>query len=227
MTTTLGIFAKFWQPGAVKTRLGARVGNEIAASLHRHFVQTLLRRFAGIADRHILCFTPAESAESFLQLDHSCWTLEPQASGDLGARMRHFFLGLNSDPTPTRTVLIGSDSPDLPLEILAEAFDKLRDFPVVLGPADDGGYYLIGLSQEPPPIFDHIPWSTAEVWPQTIARLESLKIPYHALPGWYDVDDDIGLNKLLFNVNLEGFGDSPLRELEDAILANLRQRRGE
>ena len=196
MTTTLGIFAKHWQPGAVKTRLAASIGNDAAAALHRQFVQTLLLRFAGIADRHILCFTPAESVKSFRQLDLGCWTLEPQAGGDLGARMRDFFLSLNSDSASPRTILIGSDSPDLPRGYLEEAFNKLRDFPVVLGPTDDGGYYLIGLSQEVLAIFDNIPWSTAEVWPQTIARLTTSQIPYHVLPQWYDVDDQTNLRRL-------------------------------
>ncbi|MGI8982713.1 MAG: TIGR04282 family arsenosugar biosynthesis glycosyltransferase [Pirellulaceae bacterium] len=196
MTTQLGMFAKHWQPGAVKTRLAASIGNEAAGSLQRHFVQTLLSRCQNIADHHVLCFTPANSADSFRQLDLGCWTLEPQVSGDLGSRMQEYFsVALATRDTP-RNVLIGSDSPDLPLEYLAEAFDELRAFPVVLGPTVDGGYYLIGLSQAVPPIFDDIPWSTPEVWPQTIARLTAAGIPYHVLPQWYDVDDLAGLRRL-------------------------------
>ena len=190
------MFAKHWQPGTVKTRLAASIGNEAAAALHRHFVQTLLDRFQNIADRHILCFTPADSADSFRQLNLGCWTLEPQASGDLGSRMQHYFSAALAVPDSPRIVLIGSDSPDLPLEYLAEAFDKLYDVPVVLGPTDDGGYYLIGLSDKVPPIFDNIPWSTPEVWSQTVARLADAKIPYHTLPQWYDVDDLTGLRRL-------------------------------
>jgi uncharacterized protein len=234
MTRTLGIFAKHWQPGAVKTRLAASIGHESAASLHRHFVQTLLRRCAGIADRQILCFAPPGAAEVFRELDLGSWTLEPQAPGDLGARMGHFFSslplplgegrgeGLATDSQHSaRTVLVGSDSPDLPLQYLAEAFDKLQRFPVVLGPTDDGGYYLIGLSQQVAPIFDNIPWSTPDVWPQTIARLERLKVPYQVLPRWYDVDDESGLNTLLQNLSREGLMDAPLRDLQRAIMANL------
>jgi glycosyltransferase A (GT-A) superfamily protein (DUF2064 family) len=215
------MFAKHWQPGAVKTRLAASIGNEAAAALHHHFVQTLLDRSQNIADRHILCFTPADSADSFRHLNLGCWTLEAQTSGDLGTRMQHYFsAALPANPLPLplgegrgeglttsnaprhRAVLIGSDSPDLPLEYLAEALDKLRDFPLVLGPTDDGGYYLIGLSQAVPPIFDNIPWSTPEVWPQTIARLTTAKIPYHTLPQWYDVDDIAGLRRLHDSLSL-------------------------
>jgi rSAM/selenodomain-associated transferase 1 len=199
MTTQLGIFAKHWQPGAVKTRLAASIGEKTAAALHRCFVQTLLNRFQHVADRQALWFTPADSAEEFRQLDLGRWTLEPQASGDLGARVKHYFssaLSASDSLRPLRTVLIGSDSPDLPLEYVDEAFDKLRSFPVVLGPATDGGYYLIGASQTVPPIFDNIPWSTPEVWTQTISRLTAAQIPYHVLPKWYDVDDFTGLRRL-------------------------------
>lgn len=196
MTTQLGIFAKHWQPGAVKTRLAASIGPEAAASLQFHFVQTLLSRCQNIADRYVLCFTPANSVDKFRQLNLGCWTLEPQASGDLGSRMQYYFSAALATHDTPRIVLIGSDSPDLPLEYLAEAFDALRDFPVVLGPTVDGGYYLIGLSQAVPPIFDNIAWSTPEVWPQTIARLTAAGIPYHVLPQWYDVDDLAGLRRL-------------------------------
>jgi uncharacterized protein len=223
MTTQLGMFAKYWQPGAVKTRLAVSIGEYAAASLHRLFVQTLLHRLQNVANRYVLCFTPANSADSFRQLSLGTWILEPQSPGDLGARMRHYFETALSAEEPPRTILIGSDSPDLPVEYVEEAAEKLREFPVVLGPTNDGGYYLIGLSQLVPPIFDDIPWSTPEVWPQTVARLEAAQIPYHVLPGWYDVDDDRGLNALLLNINMEGFVDSHLRELEGAIFAVLHK----
>ena len=196
MTMQLGIFAKHWQPGEVKTRLAASIGDEAAAALHRCFVQTLLSRFQHVADRQILCFAPADSGENFRQLDLGRWTLEPQASGDLGARVQHYFSSALATPDSPRAVLIGSDSPDLPLEYVEEAFDKLRNFSVVLGPATDGGYYLIGVSQTVPPIFDDIPWSTPEVWTQTVSRLTAAQISYHVLPEWYDVDDFTGLRRL-------------------------------
>ena len=198
MPTQLGIFAKHWQPGAVKTRLAASIGNDAAAALHRHFVQTLLRRFSQAADRQVLCFAPADAERSFRELDLGSWKLQPQSTGDLGARMQHYFsssVGQVSN-LPRHVVLIGSDSPDLPAEYVQQAFDKLHDFPLVLGPTTDGGYYLIGLSQTVPPIFDGIPWSTPQVWPQTITRLERLEIKYHILSNWYDVDDAAGLHRL-------------------------------
>ena len=223
MSTQLGIFAKHWQPGAVKTRLGASIGDAAAAKLHHHFVQTLLHRFWNVAEHQVLCFTPLDSEKSFRELDLRRWTLEPQSTGDLGTRMEYYFSAALSSHDSPRVILIGSDSPDLPREYLEEALEMLREVPVVLGPTADGGYYLLGLSQKVPPIFEKIPWSTAEVWPHTVARLTAAQIPYHVLPEWYDVDDDHGLNSLLLHVNSEGYMDSHLRELERAIFDVLRQ----
>lgn len=221
MTTQLGMFAKYWQPGAVKTRLAVSIGDNAAASLHRLFVQTLLRRLQNVASRNVLCFTPANSADSFGQLSLGTWILEPQSPGNLGTRMRHYFETALSAAEPPRTILIGSDSPDLPVEYVAEAAEKLREFPVVVGPTTDGGYYLIGLSQLVPPIFDDIPWSTPHVWPQTVARLDAAQIPYHVLPQWYDVDDEEGLNALLCRINENGITGPHLLDLKDAIQAVL------
>lgn len=221
MTTQLGMFAKYWQPGAVKTRLAASIGNDRAASLHRLFLQTLLHRLQNVASQNVLCFTPANSAAFFRELHLDSWHLQPQAAGDLGTRMRHYFASALSNTEPPRTVLIGSDSPDLPLECVQEALERLREFPVVLGPTTDGGYYLIGLSQMVPPIFDDIPWSTPEVWPLTTARLAAAQIPYHVLPQWYDVDDEAGLNALLRQINESEPADHHLLTLKDAIQAVL------
>ena len=87
-----------------------------------------------------------------------------------------------------RVVLLGSDSPTLPLDYIERAWASLDDHPVVLGPTQDGGYYLIGIRDEVPPIFDHIAWSTPQVWDQTVSRLHQSQIPFAELPGWYDVD---------------------------------------
>ncbi|MCE9526658.1 MAG: glycosyltransferase [Planctomycetales bacterium] len=183
----------------------------------------MLNRFEKVADRHVLCFTPADSAEFFGELNLGSCTLEPQVPGDLGTRMQHYFTSAVAQPESPLTVLIGSDSPDLPLEYLQDAFEKLREFPIVLGPTTDGGYYLIGISHSVPPIFNNIPWSTPEVWPQTIARLTAAQIPYHVLPEWYDVDDDGGLNTLLLNLNNDASTAGHLQFMHSGILTALSQ----
>ena len=215
MQTLLGMFAKYWEPGKVKSRLAASIGLDRAASVQRLFVETLARRFGAVADQRQLVYSPADKRDEFRRTIGRQWDLEEQAAGDLGKRMRHFFAA--SLERSERVVLIGSDSPDLPLEYLHEAFAALATHDVVLGPAADGGYYLIGAARRVPPVFDGIAWSTPEVWPQTIGQLQATGTTWHALPEWYDVDDQPSLQALAFRL-----GDQARTEREfEALLGSL------
>jgi len=212
----LGLFAKYWQPGAVKTRLATTIGHREASRLYRAFLLCSLRRFATIADRRVLAFTPVERRADFESLAGGAWAAEAQAAGDLGHRMQHYFTrALASDME--RVVLIGSDSPTLPLEYVTRAFDLLIDHPVVLGPSGDGGYYLVGASGNVPPIFSGIRWSSPQVWDQTVALLECAGRPFAVLPPWYDVDDADSLKRLYDELNRARPLDETLRGLSDAV----------
>ena len=114
-----------------------------------------------------------------------------------------------------RVVLLGSDSPNLPKEFVSQAFQMLASHKVVvLGPADDGGYYLIGLALAPvPPIFEGIAWSTPTVWDQTVAILRANEIPFACLPTWYDVDRLADLRRLACDLQKEKTLDSESRQL--------------
>ena len=190
----LGMFAKYWQPGAVKTRLAADIGAGPAADLYRLFLETLLRRFSDCADGRVLAFTPAERQAEFEALASHAWLAEVQCEGDLGARMAHHFARALS--RAERAVLIGSDSPDLPLRFMDLAFELLACHDVVLGPTTDGGYYLIGLRQRVPAIFEGVDWGTSRVWTQTVSCLDRLGIGYAQLPQWHDVDTAVDLAHL-------------------------------
>src|SRR5207245_1186739 len=87
----LGIFAKYWEPGAVKTRLAATVGAEAAARLQREFVRTIAARTGALADRRAFVVTPPERLAEFATLAGPQWSVKRQSSGDLGARMRNYF----------------------------------------------------------------------------------------------------------------------------------------
>jgi hypothetical protein len=113
-----------------------------------------------------------------------------------------------------RVVLIGADSPDLPLHLIDEALAALADHDVVLGPSADGGYYLIGVARRVPPIFENMAWSTQEVWPQTTARLRAAGIAWHELPSWYDVDDGDGLQDLVGRLSVVAATDARLAQLQ-------------
>lgn len=211
-----GIFAKYWEPGKVKTRLAATLGSQSASEVYRLFVWTLVERFRRCADSRVLCFTPLEQAKAFAALAGADWIARPQVAGDLGARIRSFFDDCFREGAE-RVVLIGSDSPTIPSEYIESAFCLLRETDVVLGPTEDGGYYLVGASRDVAGIFRNIDWSTARVWEQTVSRLGELQLSYQSLPQWYDVDELTDLERLRDELLQPPNGDPALMELLAAI----------
>ncbi|HJN09953.1 MAG: TIGR04282 family arsenosugar biosynthesis glycosyltransferase [Pirellulaceae bacterium] len=191
----LGMFAKYWLPGTVKTRLARSIGDDKASQLYHHFVITLLARFQELGDRRVLAYSPIERRAEFAAVTPEAWELIPQSPGDLGRRMNRFFdshLVGHED----RVVLIGTDSPTMPAQYIDDAFAVLQTHPVVLGPSRDGGYYLVGAAGQVPPIFAEIDWSTPSVWQQTVDRLSSAGCRFAELPLWSDVDDLADLTRI-------------------------------
>jgi rSAM/selenodomain-associated transferase 1 len=184
----LGIFAKYWAPGEVKTRLARALGGLAAAEIYRNSLVTTLERMRGAADLGVICYSPRQHASDFAALAGDWWALRPQASGDLGQRMAAYFNAAFAAGRHS-VVLIGSDSPTLPLERIRLAFESLHTHDAVLGKATDGGYYLIGLARPCPEIFTDIAWSTPQVWEQTTNALSRLGKSWQALEAWSDFDD--------------------------------------
>lgn len=194
---TLGIFAKQPVPGRVKTRLAADWGDERAAALYDCFVRDLLSRFASVGDRRVIGFAPnADDARQWFNAASQSstsaegWMLWPQPEFDLGGRMANFFETW-TESVDHRTILIGSDSPSLPAEYLEQAWLLLETNDCVLGPATDGGYYLIGLRGTVTDFgapFRNVEWSTAGVLAQTVKLLKQHDLSLSLLSPWYDVD---------------------------------------
>jgi len=190
---TLAVFAKAPIPGRVKTRLCPPLTAAQAARLHVAFVRDTVRKVAlhapnsGGASRPILYHSgdPAGLHGPLADLPPVAWA--PQGEGDLGARMAR---------VPAPCLILGTDSPHLPAARLRQAVDALRESDVVLGPADDGGYYLIGLRAPQPALFDGIAWSTSQVLAQTLARAETLGLRVAVLPPYYDIDTPTDLRRL-------------------------------
>jgi rSAM/selenodomain-associated transferase 1 len=213
----LAMFAKHWQPGAVKTRLAARWGEQRASQLYLAFLETLVARMGGMGDERWLVFTPLAARAAFKELVPAGWTLRQQSSGDLGQRMAALFADA-FDHGADRCVLIGSDSPTLPPAHVKRAFEALEHVPVVLGPARDGGYCLIGARGSVPPIFEEIDWSTSRVLDQTVARLRSAGVAFELLSPWYDVDTPEDVERLREDLRRAGDDLAALRAVIQGIV---------
>ena len=193
--THLGVFAKYWEPGKVKTRLAEDTNDDFAANLYEAFVKTTLERLTGCAETQTLVITPSENLGDFALILPPDWTLTSQVEGDLGNRMQAFFQ-YAIEHQSEKTILVGTDSPTLPIQIVHKAFQILEHTDCVLGPALDGGYYLVGCCDTPPPIFQNIDWSSDQILSQTCAALESAGVSYDLLPPWIDIDTIDDLNSI-------------------------------
>jgi rSAM/selenodomain-associated transferase 1 len=178
----LVLFAKWPAAGAVKTRLG---GPDWGARVARAFLLDTLARLQAVAARRVLAFSPASAEADFAELVDGRFALTPQGDGDLGERLQRFFKG-RLDEGASAVVAVGADSPTLPIGHVEQAFHELEAADVVLGPATDGGYYLIGCRRLPP-VFDAMPWGGPDVLARTVARLAG-GWRLALLPPWYDVD---------------------------------------
>lgn len=220
----LGLFARYWEPGRAKTRLAAGIGPEAAAGVHRVFVETLASRLAGVADRCVIAHTPDDTGAAFGPFESLGWRLEPQGEGDLGQRMERYFQRALATGS-SRVVLIGADSPDLPRDLIVQAFTALEGTHVVIGPSPDGGYYLVGARDRAPPIFEGVDWGSPRVLDQTIDRLAAEGVEYAMLPPWADVDvvsDLVELRQRLRLATPGQPGDPSLNTLAERIDDALR-----
>lgn len=184
---TLGILAKQPSAGLVKTRLATETNPSWAAQVAEAFLLDVLDRVANYPARRVLAYSPTSAESYFAGIARERFRLCPQEDGDLGKRMAAFFQS-QFQQGAERVVLLGTDSPTLPLAFIDDAFDRLADADVVLGPAADGGYYLIGCAHAVPPIFDGIAWGTPNVLAETIASIADSRISMALLPIWNDID---------------------------------------
>jgi hypothetical protein len=183
----VALFAKEPRPGRVKTRLAASVSPEWAALVADAFLRDIMDRVLLVKAAKVLCYAPCESRSFFASCVTPHFTLTAQSEGDLGSRMAAFF-GDQFQAGAGPVVVVGSDSPTLPVAFIEEAFAALGNVDVVLGPATDGGYYLVGCARHVPRIFDGIPWGTSAVLAATVRQTAANGYRLVLLPPWYDVD---------------------------------------
>ena len=189
MASEIIIFAREPVAGQVKTRLTPPLDPEEAVELYKAFVRDVVSLAQASGADKLLLSAASEPGEFLNSLGVE---LEVQVPGDLGVRMRHAFQ--QALARSERVVLIGSDSPSLPQTYLPAAFEALSGkAALVLGPATDGGYVLIGATGEVPEVFTGVEWSSERVMTQTLALAEKAAVDAQLLPFWYDVDtvDDL------------------------------------
>jgi rSAM/selenodomain-associated transferase 1 len=184
----LGIFVKVPEPGRVKTRLVPPLGPDEACRLYHAFLADLLPRLGQLRKVATTVFYEGDDPAPLRELLPPRAELVAQKGRDLGARLANAFEQLLGEPREM-AVIVGSDSPDLPLPFIKRAFLKLKHRDVVLGPASDGGYYLVGLKRRVPEFFDNISWGTDTVLEQTLQQVATHELTCSLLPLWYDVDD--------------------------------------
>jgi len=226
----LVLYARVPRLGQVKTRMVPWLGAGEALRLHAALLLDglrLLRRGAleaGAAP--IVSFSepwdPGESEEQHeLAAATSGLALRPQSDGDLGRRLEATCTGLHAEGC-REVVVIGSDCPELPPAVVRSAFEALRQGArVVLGPAEDGGYYLLGATPPIPAIFSGIPWSTGRVMEATLAALDRASVRASILPRFGDVDVPSDLQRLAARAGRPepGAGDRTLAFIESLRLA--------
>ncbi len=186
-------FAKYPEPGKVKTRLAATLGPERAAEIYRQLAETVLRQIPPGEDVIVLFDPPEKGAEiaAWLHAPGKGRTLRfvPQATGDLGVRLERAFAAAFSEGYEA-VAAIGSDCVALGAAHFTEAWQALASHDTALGPTVDGGYYLIALRAPNPALFADIAWSTAAVFAQTLARAAEAGLRVHLLPMLRDVDKE-------------------------------------
>ena len=200
---TLIMMSKAPVEGRVKTRLAKDTSSAFAANLQKAFITDIADRFASGAFRTVVACAPDCEHPTFQELMKNGWELWDQGSGSLGERMRRARdSALDEGAGPV--VFIGSDSPTLPKALVDSAFEALGHCELVLGPAFDGGYYLIGTSAREDSIFTNIPWGTGSVFSTTVLRLQEQRTRFAVLPFWYDVDDIDTLRHMSAHLGCEG-----------------------
>jgi rSAM/selenodomain-associated transferase 1 len=203
----LVILTKVPEPGQSKTRLVPPLSFAEAAELARALLIDQLNNLSKFnTARLFIAFAPPAADTAFFENlatpELSCF---PQKGKSLGNRMRYAFQHL-FDTGFNNIVLIGSDLPVIPLPFFRQAYDRLEqnEGDVVLGPSEDGGYYLIGMKRLIPDIFEGIAWSRGEVLARTVEKLHRLNRKYELLPLWYDIDRADDLERLSRDIAAAG-----------------------
>lgn len=208
MKNALLVIAKRPTPGQTKTRLTPPLSAEHAAELYGYFLQDTLDLARAVPNvTRFIAYAPIGAEKYFTRLAPD-YALVPQIGDDLGERLDNALTQCLRDGFG-RAVIMDSDSPTLPTRYVADAFDALNDADVVLGPCDDGGYYLIGLKQPQPHLLREVKMSTPNVLRDTLAIARELNLRVALTERWFDVDTTTELEHLREELRSSKNGTAP------------------
>jgi rSAM/selenodomain-associated transferase 1 len=186
------VFVKAPRIGTVKSRIARTAGAERACAIYRQLVEAVLGNVNAI-DRVQLRFSPDDAASEMAPWLRRDWHAKPQGEGDLGHRLQRAFEAAFATRAE-RVVIIGSDCPEVQVADIRAAWKELKSHDLVVGPAIDGGYWLIGLRAAQPKLFEEITWSSDQVLAQTLQRAKSLGLRIQLLRILADIDTEADWN---------------------------------
>ncbi|NET73210.1 MAG: glycosyltransferase [Sphaerospermopsis sp. SIO1G2] len=184
------IFTRYPEAGKTKTRMIPALGEEGAANLQKQMTEHTLSQIRKLQKTSVITLEVRFSGGNYKLMQD--WlgkdlVYKIQGSGDLGERMLRSLTGAFAD-NAQQVIIIGTDCPGLNCQIITTAFEKLNNCDLVLGPALDGGYYLVGLRQPVSELFSNISWGSDQVFTQTIKIAQKLNLTSSSLPSLADVD---------------------------------------
>jgi rSAM/selenodomain-associated transferase 1 len=218
------VFLKYPSPGKVKTRLAAALGDQAASDVYRVCAEVTLERLRRFQPEAALYVDPPEALERVRRWVGPGWSLAPQQGRTLGERLARA-TGEAFAEGARPVVVIGTDSPWLGESEIEQAFEALRHADVVIGPAQDGGYYLIGLARPTPALFEGVAWSTPQVCATTLAQARLLGLAVHLLGTGYDVDRLEDLERFAAEAAARGQSSTLLKTIQ--VYARVSRRGGE
>jgi uncharacterized protein len=186
MENAVIIFIKNPVPGKVKTRLAAAIGNDKALNIYLDLIVHTLRTVENVsADRYVYFADEIDTSIG----QNAAFKKAVQSGADLGERIENAFSDVLNN-SYRKALIIGTDCPGISPEIIQSAFNRLTDTDVVIGPAADGGYYLLGMKALHSSLFDNIKWSTSSVLQTTVERCMQNNLRYQLLEELNDIDEE-------------------------------------
>jgi rSAM/selenodomain-associated transferase 1 len=194
MKKTLLIFAKNLIHGEVKTRLASTVGHDKAMTVYEQLIAHTIETTKHLpVDKTVFYSKRIELEDAW---DNKIYKKNIQTGNDLGDKMKNAFATVFGNRNK-KLVIIGTDCPHLNASVIMNAYVYLEDHDIVIGPASDGGYYLLGMKKLHPRLFEKIDWSTEKVLAQTLKICESSNLSTFLLPELSDIDDENDLKKYM------------------------------